>query len=116
MSVTAPVPYRFGRLALRCWAISVGLFVLAFLAGIVASITGPGDDSVRTYAPLFFPGAIGLVTTPLLIAAVVLSIRSFVAEGANVRAVFAHVLSLLALVPAAFIVYFAVNMLFWGAR
>lgn len=112
MSQLEPRPYRLGRLALRCWSIAVGLFVLAFFAGIVASITGPGDDSVRTYAPLFFPGAVGLVTTPLLIAAVVLSIRSFVTEGANVRAVFAHVLSLLALLPAAFILYFAANLLF----
>ena len=116
MSQVAPRQIRFGRLALRCWLIAVGLFVLAFVVGIIASITGPGDDSVRTYAPLFFPGAIGLVTTPLLIAAVVLSIRSFVTEGANVRAVFAHVLSLLALVPAAFVVYFAVNMIFFGGR
>ena len=116
MSVAEPKPYRFGRLALRLWLISVGLFVLAFFAGIIASITGPGDDSVRTYAPLFFPGAVGLVTTPLLVAAVVFSIRSFVTEGANLRAVFAHVLSLLALVPAAFIVYFAVHMVFFGGR
>ena len=112
MSVIAPAPFRFGRLALRCWFIAVGLFVLAFVVGIIASITGPGDDSVRTYAPLFFPGAVGLVTTPLLIVAVVLSIRSFVSEGANARAVFAHVLSLLALLPAALILFFAANLLF----
>ena len=110
MSSLEPRPYRFGRLALRCWLIAIGLFVIAFFVGIVASITGPGDDSVRTYAPLFFPGAIGFVTTPLLVAAVVLSIRSFVKEGANVRAVFAHVLSLLALVPAGFILFFAATL------
>ena len=109
--MTEPAQYRLGRLALRCWLIAVVLFVLAFVVGIIASIAGPQDDSVQTYAPLFFPAAIGLVTTPLLVVAVVLSIRSFVAEGANLRAVFAHVLSLLALVPAAFIIFFAVTML-----
>jgi hypothetical protein len=111
MSVGAPTQYRFGRLALRCWLIAVGLFVLAFVAGIIASATGPGDDSVRTYAPIFFPGAIGLVTTPLLITALVLSIRSFVREGPNARAVFAHVLSLLALVPAALVLFFGASLL-----
>ena len=111
MSVTAPAKYRLGRLALRCWAIAVGLFVVAFVVGIVASITGPNDDSVRTYAPLFVPGAVGLVTTPLLVAAVVLSLRSFVKEGANLRAVLAHVLSLLALVPAALVLFFAASLL-----
>ena len=111
MSVTTPAPYRLGRLALRCWFIAVGLFVLAFVAGLIASVTGPSDDSVRTYAPLFFPGAVGLVTTPLLVVAVALSIRSFVSEGANARAVFAHVLSLLALVPAALLLFFAASLL-----
>jgi hypothetical protein len=114
MSQVEPRPYRFGRLALRCWLISVGLFVLAFFVGIIASITGPGDDSVRTYAPIFYPGAVGLVTTPLLIVAVVLSIRSFVTEGANVRAVFAHVLSLLALIPAVLILFFAATLMLKG--
>lgn len=113
MSVTPPATYRFGRLALRCWLISTGLFVLAFVVGIIASVVGSGDDSVQTWAPLIFPAVISLVSTPLLIAALVLSIRSFVSEGANVRAVTAHVLSLLALLPAGFI-FFQVAKLLTG--
>ena len=113
--MTEPTQYRLGRLALRCWVIALVLFVLSFVVGIIASIVGSQDDSVQTFAPIFFPLAVGLVTVPLLIAAVVLSIRSFVREGANVNAVLAHVLSLLGLLPLAFIIFFALN-LFLGSR
>lgn len=106
MSIAAP---RFGRLALRCWSLAVGLFVLSIIVGIIASAVGPGDDSVQTWAPLIFPVVVSLVSVPLLVAAVVLSIRSFVVEGANVRAVIAHVLSLLSLLPAVLFAVFALS-------
>lgn len=90
---------RFGRLALRCWLLAIGLFVAAFLVGIVAAAVGPGDDSVQTWAWLIFPAVISLVSTPLLVAAVVLAIRSLAVEGANPRAIIALVLAVLALLP-----------------
>ena len=90
---------RLGRLALRCWLIAIALFVGAFLVGIVAAAVGPGDDSVQTWAWLIFPAVVSLVSTPLLVASVVLAIRSLVIEKANPRAIFALVLSGLALLP-----------------
>jgi hypothetical protein len=90
---------RLGRLALRCWLIAIVLFVGAFLVGIVASAVGPGDDSVQTWGWLIFPALVSLVSAPLLIAAVVLAIRSLLVEKANPRAIFALILSALGLFP-----------------
>jgi hypothetical protein len=100
VSIAAP---RLGRLALRCWLIATGLFVLSVVVGIVASALGPGDDSVQTWAPLIFPAVVGLAGVPVLIAAVVLAIRSLVVEKANARAIVALLLSLLSLAPAVII-------------
>lgn len=100
MTVAAP---RFGRLALRCWLIAAGLFVLSIVVGFVASVVGPGDDSVQTWAPIIFPAVVTIVAIPLLIAAVVLAIRSFAVEGANARAVLALLLSLVSLAPVVII-------------
>jgi hypothetical protein len=90
---------RLGRLALRCFLIAIALFVGAFLVGIVAAAVGPGDDSVQTWAWLIFPAVVSLVSTPLLIASVVLAIRSLIVEKANARAIFALILSVIALLP-----------------
>src|SRR5947207_15020799 len=90
---------RLGRLALRCLLIAVVLFVGAFLIGIVVAAVGPGDDSVQTWAWLIFPAVTSLVSTPLLVAAIVLAIRSLVVEKANPRAIVALALAAVALLP-----------------
>src|SRR4051794_5542250 len=90
---------RLGRLALRCWLIAIVLFVGAFLVGIIASAIGPGDDSTQTWAWLIFPAGVSLASAPLLVAAIVLAIRSLIVEKANPRAIVALILSVLALLP-----------------
>lgn len=94
---------RLGRLALRCWLIAVGLFVAAIVVGVIASAVGPGDDSVQTWGWAIFPAVTSLVSVPLLIAAVVLAIRSLVVEKANWRAIVALILAVPALIPLGFI-------------
>ena len=111
MSEVEPEPRRFGRLALRCWLIATGLFVLSFVIGVIASVIGPGDDSVQTWAPIIFPAVISLVSAPLLVAALLLTIRSFITEGATLKTVVVHVLTLLSLLPAGFIFFHAVKLL-----
>lgn len=106
MSIAAP---RFGRLALRCWVIAAGLFVLSVVVGIVASAAGPGDDSVQTWAPLIFPVVVSAVGVPLLIASVILAIRSLAVEQGKARALIALLLSLLSLAPMAIIAWAAIE-------
>lgn len=113
MSETAARRSAASRHALRCLLFGVGLVVLAFVVGIVTAVVGPGRDDVLTYAWAIFPGAVNLVSTPLIIAAIVLSLVSLVQEGANVRAIVSLVVGLLVLPPFAF-GFYSVALLLTG--
>jgi hypothetical protein len=106
VSIAAP---RFGRLALRCWLIALALFAFSVVVGFMASVVGPGDDSVQTWAPLVFPVVVSLGNVPLLIASIVCAIRSLATEEAKGRAVLALVLSLLSLAPVVIIALAAIE-------
>ena len=101
MTLAAP---RLGRFALRCWLFATGLYLLALIVGTIVSATGPGGDTVRTWAAVIYPMAVSVVAMPLLVAAVVLAVSSFIAEGTNWRAVIALLLSLTGLVPSFFFI------------
>ena len=105
MTEIVATPRRLSRRALWCLLAAIGLVVLAFVVGIVASVLGPGDDSVQTWGPLIFPAVANLLSTPLLIAAIVLAIVSLVREGAGPRAVITLVVGLMLLLPFGFASY-----------
>ena len=95
MSDTPTSPRRLSRRGLWCLLAAIGIVVLAFVVGIIASVLGPGDDSVQTWGPLIFPALANLAGTPLLIAAIVLAIVSLVREGAGPRAIITLVVGLM---------------------
>ena len=113
MSDNPLAPRRLARRGLWCLLAAICLVVLAFIVGIVASVLGPGDDSVQTWGPLIFPAVVNLVSTPLLIAAIVLSIVSLVREGAGPLAVITLVVGLILLLPFGF-AFYGVAMLLTG--
>lgn len=113
MPEIAPAPRRFARRALWCLVAAVALVALAFAVGIIASVLGPGDDSVQTWGPFIFPALANLVSTPLLVAAIVLGIASLITEGANPRALIALVIGVLLLLPFG-LAFYGVALLLTG--
>jgi hypothetical protein len=113
MSEAAIPPRRLSRRGLWCLVAAVGLVALAFIVGIIASVLGPGDDSLQTYGPISFPLIANLVSTPLLIAAIVLAIVSLAKEGPGVLSIITLVVGVALLLPFG-LGFYGVAMLLTG--
>lgn len=99
------------RWALRCWVIAVLIFVASFVAGIVTANAGPGGDTTAAWGPIIFPLYASLLYTPLLLVALMFSVRSIRAEGAQPRTVATLVLCILSLLPSAAILSVVILLL-----
>ena len=89
------------RWSLRFWAIAIVLFFGSFVVGIIAANASPGGDTVAAWGPIIFPLYSSLICTPLLVIALVLSVRTLRAEGAGARSIITLILCILSLIPAA---------------
>ena len=103
------------RWSLRLWVIAVLVFVAAFTAGIVVANASPGGDTTAAWGPVIFPLYASLIDTPLLLVALMFSVRSVRAEGARPRTVTTLVLCILSLLPSAAILSVVILLLVQSA-
>ena len=89
-----------GQWALILWVAGIVIFFGAFLIGCIYAASGPGGDTERSYAPLFFPLYAGLVSAPLVVIAPLLAIYSLVNRRPSKPAVSALILGAITIVPA----------------